>query len=131
MNGCGMGDNGRIASLIRSAAAPTVRTDNPRRRARAPKHRSAFENHLVPVAGQQAAAATAIKVAPASMTRSEGPTDTPELETAIMRVISVGPRLEFGNRRQSAAMCSHRSGGMRRERAANLAEDVANATCDL
>ena len=129
MNGCEMGDNGRIASLIGSAAAPTVTTDSPRLCAMRPKHRSVFDSHIVPTAGQQAVAATAIKVAPASMTKSEGPPGA-EPKTAIMRVISSGPRVESENRHWSASLCYYRLRGISGERVSDLAENLANAGCN-
>jgi len=48
MNGFGMGDHGRIASRMRSAATPTASTDSPRLRARRPKNRSAFDSQVAP-----------------------------------------------------------------------------------
>jgi len=60
-----------MASLIARAAAPTARTDNPRLRASRPNDRSTAEGQLDPASGQAAARATAIKVAPASITSSD------------------------------------------------------------
>src|SRR5579863_635120 len=93
MNGCGMGDNGRIARRIRSAAAPAAKTDHPRLRARRLKERSTFDSQFVPAVGQQAASATAIKLAPASIVKSEGPADAAEPEAVIIRsVLNRRPR---------------------------------------
>src|SRR5580704_18665860 len=73
MNGSGTGDNGRNASRIRSALAPTVRTESRGLRARRPKHRSIFDSHFAPAIGQKAAPAKAIRLTPASTIRNDAP----------------------------------------------------------
>src|SRR5579863_8638596 len=91
MKGCGTGDNGRIASLMRSAAAPVANTDSPRLRANWPKDRSTPGSHVIPIFGQQAATATEIKAPPVSTIRN-APPDPAESGAVIMGSISGVPR---------------------------------------